>query len=89
MKFDPAQWGAPAVSLIVTITFCVLIFYAAKYGMSDNQALQQLVGALTIAFGNVTGYYLGSSSSSKVKDATISQMAGASPPESAPPKVTP
>ena len=87
MKFDPAQWGAPVVALIVTVTFCILIFYAAKFGMSDNQALQQLVGALTIAFGNVVGYYLGSSSASKGKDAVIAQMASSAAPT--PPKAIP
>jgi len=81
MKFDPAQWGAPVVAMIVTTTFCILIFYAAKYGITDNPALSQLVGALTIAFGNVVGYYLGSSSASKGKDAVIAQMAAQSPPK--------
>lgn len=75
MKFDPAAWGPHVIALVITCTFCSLIFFAAKFGIGDNQSLQQLIGALTIGFGSVTNYYLGSSISSKGKDAVIAQMA--------------
>ena len=75
LKFNLPEWGAPVVATVVTVAFCVLTFYSAWHGIAaDNQVLSQLVGALTIAFGNVVGYYLGSSVGSKNKDGVIAQL---------------
>ena len=76
MKVDPQAWGAPVVSVIVTTVFCGLVVYSAKYSIADNQTTQTIVGSLTLAFGQVVGYYLGSSSSSRAKDTTIAKLSG-------------
>src|SRR5262245_50147130 len=41
---------------------------------AENATLQQLIGALTLAFGGVISYFFGSSTSSKQKDETITRM---------------
>lgn len=68
-------WGAITISLIVVLGYLMAIFtlVGMGHGLTANVArlLDILFGALTIAFGNVTMYWVGSSSSSQAKDETI------------------
>lgn len=69
------QLGAFIISLIVTAAFVGVLIFAMIHGIQDNQTLQLLTGALIQAFGMVISYWIGSSSSSKNKDAVIAQQA--------------
>ncbi len=72
-------WAAPAVSVVVVVGFfAVLLLLISGYGKGlDPQVLQIVnitVGTLGAGFTAVTGYWLGSSSGSTAKNATISRM---------------
>lgn len=59
----------------VTIGFFGVLFWMLKFGLpkdvAGNEALLLMVGALGAAWGNVIGYYFGSSRGSATKDETI------------------
>lgn len=70
----------PAVlSTIVVLGFFAVLILAFFHAIPESQTVSGLIGALTIAFGNVISYLIGSSRSSQVKDATISQLAATQP----------
>jgi hypothetical protein len=71
---DSPQLGAFIISFIITTAFVAVLFFAMFHGINDNQTLQLLTGALIQAFGMVVSYWIGSSSSSKNKDAIIAQQ---------------
>jgi lysozyme family protein len=77
---NPMAWGAPLVSLIVTVGFfgilTILILGAGK--LTDNSQVAQIVnitvGALAAAFATVVSFWLGSSQGSRAKDAATIQF---------------
>jgi lysozyme family protein len=77
---NPMAWGAPLVSLIVTVGFfgilTILILGSSK--INDNSQVAQIVnitvGALAAAFATVVSFWLGSSQGSRAKDAATIQF---------------
>jgi hypothetical protein len=69
------QLGAFVISVIIVLMFCAMCAYAMVHGLQDNAPLNQLTGALIAAFSTVYSFWIGSSSSSKNKDAVIAQQA--------------
>lgn len=66
--------GAFIISLTIVMLFGALQLYAMKFGLLDNAPLNQITGAMIAAFASVYNYWLGSSSSSKDKDAVIAKQ---------------
>jgi lysozyme family protein len=73
LAHNPMAWGAPAVSIIVTIGFfgilTILIFFGMREGTQVAQIINITVGALAAAFATVVSFWLGSSQGSRNKDA--------------------
>jgi lysozyme family protein len=75
-------WGAPVVSLVVTIGFfailALLVFYSraisADSGATVTQILNISVGTLATGFATVINFWLGSSQGSRSKDTASLQM---------------
>ena len=67
-SFVPAS-----LSLIVTVGFLGLLtgMMMGYLKANDNQAMLIMLGALGVAFGQVTNFWLGSTMSSQIKDRTI------------------
>ncbi|WP_300450854.1 glycosyl hydrolase 108 family protein [Accumulibacter sp.] len=67
-------WGAPVVSVIVTAGFFLFLIVLINTRLEDNplvaNAINITVGALAAAFATVVNFWLGSSQSSRDKDAT-------------------
>jgi hypothetical protein len=65
------------------LAYCVLAFFGIQMWLltqhaipnENRDAANQLVGVLYMAVGNVLGYYFGTSSGSKAKDAVIGRIA--------------
>ena len=76
---DSPQFGAFVISIVIVAAFVAVLTYAMIYGIKDNQTLSLLTGSLINAFGTVVAYWIGSSSSSRSKDAVIASQAGAKP----------
>jgi hypothetical protein len=75
------DWGRVTVSTVVVAGFIIVtILYMTQKlnGSAVPEILSILLGALATNFTNVVGYWIGSSSSSSAKDATIKDMAGKS-----------
>jgi hypothetical protein len=69
-------YGAPVVSIIVTLGFFSLLGVVVMHGITDSPVLQVLLGTVTASFTQVANYWLGSSHGSQAKDATISAAVG-------------
>lgn len=72
------DWGRVLVSIIVVagfLTIVVLVLTTKLQGTATSEVLLVLLGALSAAFGQVVSFWVGSSSSSATKDATIQDMA--------------
>lgn len=71
---SPMAWGAPMVSLIVTLGFFGILIVLLTRGMAPGDQVAQIVnitvGALAAAFATVVSFWLGSSQGSRAKDAT-------------------
>lgn len=67
--------GDVVISAIVVLSFCTVVLLSFFRAIPDTAPVNQLIGALTLAFGGVVQYWTGSSKSSRNKDATISQLA--------------
>lgn len=67
------SWMPEVVSIISMIGFFGCIFMIAQYHQEaqDEQVLYMLLGSVSMSFGAVINYWLGSSSSSKEKDRLI------------------
>lgn len=74
---SPIAWGAPLVSLVVLVTFGVVLYrvLAAPTGQTDPNAAMML-GALTTMASAVVGYWVGSSAGSKQKSDAMSMIMG-------------
>lgn len=70
----PAFLAAIAVSGFFTLIAVVVFGYQPAAAMRDLFMI--LVGAAITVFKDVYGYYFGSSSGSRAKDATIKQLSG-------------
>ena len=77
---NPMAWGAPLVSLIVTVGFfgILTILIVGSDKIYDNSQVAQIVnitvGALAAAFATVVSFWLGSSQGSRAKDAATIQF---------------
>lgn len=82
-------WGAPIVSVIVMIGFGIFSYLAIYAPPGQREVLLFLLGNWSILAGAVVNFWVGSSASSKDKDASIRDLmrAGASVPQ-VPPKRT-
>ena len=67
--------GAFIISALVVLMFGALMSYAMVRGLQDNAPLNQITGAMIVAFTGVINYWIGSSSSSKDKDNVIAKQA--------------
>lgn len=70
--------GAFIISTLVVVMFGALMGYAMRYGLQDNAPLNQITGAMIVAFTGVVNYWIGSSASSKDKDLVIAKQADTS-----------
>ena len=63
----------------ITAMVATQMFLLAQHAIpnENRDAANQLIGVLYLALGNVLGYYFGSSSGSKAKDAVIGRIASA------------
>lgn len=76
--------GAIIMSVVVVVAFgAVMVIWVSRPGApQESPVLNVLVGTLAAGFSTVLNYWLGSSSSSRSKDATIadlSKVGGARP----------
>lgn len=76
------NWGRVIVSTIVVLGFIGVTFIYMTRKLDGNtvpEILSILLGSLATNFTNVVGFWIGSSSSSTSKDATIQEMAAKVP----------
>ena len=80
---SPIAWAAPTVSVVVTAGFfavtAIVAFAPVTADAGRAAMLNQLIGALTLAFGSVISYWLGSSAGSARKTELLNQASVASP----------
>ncbi|MBR0692937.1 glycosyl hydrolase 108 family protein [Bradyrhizobium lablabi] len=73
---SPMAWGAPMVSLVVTLGFFGILIVLLTRGIAPGDQVAQIVnitvGALAAAFATVVSFWLGSSQGSRAKDASTS-----------------
>jgi Kef-type K+ transport system membrane component KefB len=77
MMLSINNWGRVIVSTIVVAGFIgITVLYMTQKmdGVPVPEILSILLGALATNFTAVVGYWIGSSASSSVKDATIQNM---------------
>jgi len=75
-------WGAPIISVIVTVGFFSLLLLLLMRGMAGidpvgAQILNIAIGSLTTGFATVVSYWLGSSRGSQEKDVTVQRLQAA------------
>ena len=78
MSWGLNDWGRVVVSTVVTVGFMyvlILVITTKTQGNASPEVVLVMLGALGAAFGQVVSYWVGSSSSSTAKDATIKDMA--------------
>jgi hypothetical protein len=69
-------WVNPALSMIITAGFLVLVYlllYKAPADVATNQVFNIALGALATAFATVIGFHFGSSVGSKEKDNLLAE----------------
>jgi lysozyme family protein len=77
---SPVAWGAPAVSVIVTLGFFMFMIALMWGGIAtgENQTVANIVniavGTLAAAFATVVNFWLGSSQGSRNKDDTVARV---------------
>lgn len=80
---SPIAWGAPIVSVIVTVGFfaflMMLMWGGIRTGVDATvtNIVNIAVGALATAFATVVNFWLGSSQGSRVKDEQVSRLQAA------------
>lgn len=72
---SPLAWGAGVVSVLAVLVFAgfVYLLFAQEVPASMKDALMLLGGSAATGYGMVLSYWLGSSSGSAAKDATITK----------------
>ncbi|WP_431281837.1 glycoside hydrolase family 108 protein [Humitalea sp. 24SJ18S-53] len=80
-KGSAMAWGAPIISLVVTIGFFWTFYIVRQTDLSVNQSARDLmniiVGSLVAAFTAVVNFWIGSSQGSRDKDATVRTLQAA------------
>lgn len=71
-------WGSPIVSVLAIVVFAgfVYMLFAKTVPEGMKEALLLLGGSAATGYGMVLSYWLGSSSGSAAKDATLRQVVG-------------
>lgn len=76
---SPIAWGAPVVSTLIVAGyfFCIYRLFIVQSDLPANafQLLNVMFGALSIAFGQVCNYWLGSSAGSRRSTDTVRRIA--------------
>jgi hypothetical protein len=76
---SPIAWGAPAVSTLIVLGyfFCIYRLFIVPQDLPTNafQLLNVMFGALSIAFGQVCNYWLGSSEGSRRHGDIVGKLA--------------
>lgn len=76
---SPLAWGAATVSTLIVLGyfFCIYRLFIVQVDMPPNvfQLLNVMFGALSLAFGQVCNYWLGSSAGSKRAGESIRKIA--------------
>jgi hypothetical protein len=76
---SPLAWGAAIVSTLIVLGyfFCIYRLFIVQIDMPPNvfQLLNVMFGALSLAFGQVCNYWLGSSAGSKRASDSIRKIA--------------
>lgn len=84
---SPLQWGAPVVSVIITIAFCAALILMLTVRMNftetAGQILLVLIGSLATMQTQVVNYWLGSSSGSADKSNQLAAIAATATPKPA------
>ena len=91
---SPMAWGAPLVSVIVSIGFFLILFamiaWPALPALDANSPVFQIInvaiGALATAFATVVSFWLGSSQGSRTKDAINHDLRTRAPGRPLPPR---
>ncbi len=67
------RYGPIVVSVIVTITFGLVLFLLMTKAVAnaDSDLMKILTGALSAKFGDTVNFWIGSSSGSKAKDEMV------------------
>jgi predicted permease len=76
------QIGAIAVSVVVTLGFFITLGLLITRAVNPSPLLDGVIGALTVAFGNVVYFWTGSTSGSQQKDQRIAEIIQRSAPPS-------
>lgn len=78
-KASPIAWGAPVLSIVILISFAVMLYVVLKDNIpKDSQNMAQiLLGTLAAMATQVAYYWLGSSQGSASKNLTIAGAAAA------------
>jgi hypothetical protein len=74
---NPMAWGAPVISLLVTVGFfgiLTLLIFGVGGDLTNNQIINIAVGVLAAAFATVVSFWLGSSQGSRAKDFATIQL---------------
>ena len=76
---SPIAWGAPLVSVVVTVGFFIVLTMLMRSGLrsTDDKTVDIIniaVGVLGTGFATVVNFWLGSSSSSRNKEAQVVAM---------------
>lgn len=76
---SPIAWGAPIVSTLIVVGyfFCIYRLFIVQADLPANafQLLNVMFGALSLAFGQVCNYWLGSSAGSKRSGDAVRKIA--------------
>jgi hypothetical protein len=67
-------WGAPVVSVAVTVGFIGILSVMTLRVVPDSGVVNVLVGTLATAFGSVVNYWLGSSAGSHAKTQQLADL---------------
>ena len=66
-----------AYAVIILLATALIVLSVLKIPTDNRDALNQLIGVLYLAVGNVLGYYFGTSAGSKAKDVVLGKLASA------------
>lgn len=74
MQTTNKDWIPGALAILVTVMFFADLAFMATHEVHDNATLNQLTGSLGTVWITIISFYFGSTSTSHVKDATISKL---------------
>jgi len=76
---DQPNFGAFIVSMVITVAFAAVFILSCFHSLPETPLMQNMSSTLNAAFVAVWGFWLGSSSSSRLKDATIARVTPTAP----------